>query len=64
LPLLVFKLLALVPKNDLIFVWFADWPAFLAILFTKLFRKKIVVVVGGYDTACVPEIDYGIFCSW
>ncbi|UZE93660.1 MAG: glycosyltransferase family 4 protein [Candidatus Pacearchaeota archaeon] len=64
LPLLIFKLLALVPKNDLIFVWFADWHAFLATLSAKLFRKKIVVIVGGYDAACVPEINYGAFCSW
>lgn len=60
----VFRLLFGVKNSDLLFIWFADWHAFLAVLFAKFFRKKSVVVAGGYDAACVPEIKYGVFCSW
>lgn len=61
LPLLIFKFLILVPRNDVVFVWFADWHSFIATLFTKLFRKKIIVVVGGYETSPhIPKINYGI----
>jgi len=51
-------------ESDLVFIWFAGWHAFLAVLFAKLLRKKSIVMIGGYDAACVPEINYGVFCSW
>ena len=44
---------------DLIFVWFADTHTFWAIRISKMFRKKSVVVVGGYEVAKIPEIKYG-----
>ncbi len=52
------------PKSDVIFVWFAGFQALLSVLFGKLFRKKIIVVAGGYDAAYVPEINYGAFMTW
>ncbi len=51
-------------KVNLVFIWFAGWHAFLAVIFAKIFKKKSVVVAGGYDVAYVPEINYGVFCSW
>jgi len=60
----IFKLLWNTRKVDLVFIWFAGWHAFLAVLFAKIFRKKSIVIVGGYDAACVPQINYGVFCSW
>lgn len=63
LPLLIFKFLILVPKGDIIFVQFAGWHAFLATSFAKIFRKRIIVVVGGYDAAKVPKLNYGVFAS-
>ena len=56
----VFKILTAVLKSRISFSWFADGWAFFAVLFSKLFRKKSVVVVGGYEVACVPEINYGV----
>jgi len=41
------------------FSQFADSHAFFAVLFSKLLRKKSIVVVGGYEVAKVPEIGYG-----
>jgi glycosyltransferase involved in cell wall biosynthesis len=52
------------PTCDIVFVWFAGYQALLSVLFAKLFRKKIVVVAGGYDAAYVPEIHYGAFVFW
>lgn len=58
------KLLLDVCRSDLVFVWFAGTHAFLPVLFSKIFGKKSIVIAGGYDTAKVPEIDYGVFSSW
>jgi glycosyltransferase involved in cell wall biosynthesis len=55
-----FKIMTAVLKSDISFSWFADGWAFFAVLFSKLFRKKSIVVVGGYDVACEPEINYGL----
>jgi glycosyltransferase involved in cell wall biosynthesis len=46
--------------SDLTFSWFADVHAFVAILLSKMFRKKSIVVVGGYEVAKIPEISYGL----
>jgi len=49
--------------SDLTFSWFAGWHSAFAVLFSKLFRKKTIIVVGGYDAACVPELNYGAFSN-
>lgn len=46
-------------RSDLTFSWFAAGHSFLAVLISILFRKKSVVIAGGYDVAFVPEINYG-----
>jgi glycosyltransferase involved in cell wall biosynthesis len=45
---------------DLSFAWFADWHSFYAVIFSRLMMKKSVVVAGGYDTANMPEINFGL----
>ncbi|WP_340817862.1 glycosyltransferase family 4 protein [Methanolobus sp. WCC4] len=45
--------------TDINFSWFALGYASVAVFFSKLFRKKSVVVAGGWDVASVPEINYG-----
>ena len=50
-------------KSDLTFSWFASDHAAVTVFFSKLFRKKSIVVVGGYDAAYVPEINYGAFTN-
>lgn len=44
---------------DLTFSWFAEADSFRAVLLSKIFRKKSIVVVGGCGVANVPEIGYG-----
>ena len=56
----VFKIINAVRNTDIAFCWFADVWSFIAVVSAKLFRKKSVVVVGGYDVACEQKIHYGI----
>lgn len=48
---------------DVVFCWFANINAFFSVLFSIFLRKKSLVVVGGYDAAYLPEIDYGLFVN-
>ena len=59
ISLLISKIFIEICKNDITYCWFAELPALLAVFFSKLLHKKCVVVVGGYEVASVPEIDYG-----
>ena len=42
------------------FGWFASWHTFLPVLVARLMRKPSVIVIGGFDTARMPEIGYGL----
>ena len=44
---------------DVVYAWWADLNAFFMVLFCLFLRKKSMVVVGGYEVAYVPEINYG-----
>jgi len=52
-----------VRQSNLTFSWFAGWHSAFAVFFSELFRKNFIVIVGGYDAAYVPEIDYGAFTN-
>jgi len=58
-PLVLLKLLRGVLWADIVYCWFADLNAFFLTLFSVIFRKKSLVVVGGYEVAYVPEMSYG-----
>ena len=56
------NLLHVVPavlRADLVFGWFASWHTFLPITLAWLLRKPSVQIVGGFDTANMPDIGYG-----
>ncbi len=56
------KLLGLVPallRCDLVFGWFASWHTFFPITLAWLLRRPSVLIVGGFDTANMPDIGYG-----
>jgi len=61
---LALKILKGVVRNDLTFCWFAELPAYFAVLFSKMLKKKCIVVVGGYEVANVPEVNYGGMLSF
>lgn len=50
-------------KYDLFYCWFADYHSFLPVLFAKAFRKRSIIVVGGYDVCRINSLHYGAFCS-
>lgn len=47
-----------VSQSDLIITWFADSSKF-PVRIAKLFGRKVVVIIGGYDVARVESIGYG-----
>jgi glycosyltransferase involved in cell wall biosynthesis len=46
-------------RADLVFGWFASWHTFLPITLAWLLRKPSVMIIGGFDTANMPDIGYG-----
>jgi glycosyltransferase involved in cell wall biosynthesis len=46
-------------RADLVFGWFASWHTFLPITLAWILRRPSVMVVGGFDTANMPDIGYG-----
>jgi len=55
----IFSVIKKLSKTDIVFCWFAYRSALLPLIIAKMFNKKIIIVVGGWDCANVPEIDYG-----
>lgn len=58
-----FKLFKEVLRADVVYSRWADLNAFFAVLFSAPLRKKSVVVIGGYEVANVPQINYGTLLS-
>ncbi len=46
-----------VQNSSLVFCWFASWHSLFPIWFARLLGKPSLVVVGGYDTANLPEAE-------
>jgi glycosyltransferase involved in cell wall biosynthesis len=49
------------PAMSIAFTRFADWHSAIIAFFCSLYRKKLVVVVGGYDAYWLPEFGYGVY---
>jgi glycosyltransferase involved in cell wall biosynthesis len=48
-----------VAKSDLVLCWCADLSSLVAALAAKFLRRKSIVIVMGYEVACMPKIGYG-----
>lgn len=57
--LLLRELRGRLAQADLIFAWFASVPNLVPILTAWALHIPSIVVVGGYDTARLPEINFG-----
>ena len=53
------RLGSMLQNADLVFAWFASLHSALPVLAAAGLGKPSIVVVGGYDTANMPEIGYG-----
>jgi glycosyltransferase involved in cell wall biosynthesis len=56
-------LLFRINKFSIIHCWFADYHAFLPALFAKVFKKKFLLAIGGYDAIYFPELKYGAYSN-
>ena len=57
-------------QTDMVYAWFADFHTVLPVAVCRITHKPIVIVLGGYDVAQLPELRYGAhlgkfrsFCS-
>ena len=48
-----------VVRADVVFGWFASWHTFFPITLAWLLGKPSVMIIGGFDTANMPNIGYG-----
>ena len=46
-------------RADAVFGWFASWHTFFPVTLAWLMRKPTVQIIGGFDTANMPDIGYG-----
>ncbi len=46
-------------RADVVFGWFASWHTFFPITLAWMLRKPSVLIIGGFDTANMPDIGYG-----
>jgi glycosyltransferase involved in cell wall biosynthesis len=53
------KVIRGVLRSDLVFGWFASWHTFFPVTLAWLLGKPSVMIVGGFDTANMPDIGYG-----
>lgn len=63
----LFRMLAFIAWNlknsEIVFIRFADYYAAVLAIICKVFRLKLVIVVGGYDAVHIPEYHYGVYDS-
>jgi len=59
-PLPLFRLAM---ESDIIYSWFAGPYSALATYYGNIFGTKTALMLGGYETARIPEIGYGAFLN-
>lgn len=57
------RLIRELPRTNLVYGWFADYHMALPVLFSGLWRKPVVISVGGMDAVAHPQMGYGVFQS-
>jgi len=59
---LFFYLLSNLFVKDVVFVsWFADYHSALMAFVAKLTRKKSIILIGGQEAVCYPELKKGVY---
>lgn len=53
------ELVSKIRRADVLVVWFASWHALVPLLASRLLGRPSLLIVGGFDTAAMPEIGYG-----
>lgn len=60
---LFYWLLKNIKIAQVVYVWFADYHSLLPVFFSKICKKKSIIVLGGYEVTYLPEIKYGSFSN-
>lgn len=50
-------------SSKAVIIWFADYHAAVATIIARVFKKKVILFLGGYDTICYKEFQKGVFCK-
>jgi len=50
-----------IPKSQVVICWFSDYHGFFPLLISKVFKKKFIVIVGGFDAVSYKKLNYGVF---
>jgi len=53
------RVLAALRRNDVVVGWWASWHTFIPFTLAWLTRRPSLLIVGGFDTANMPDIGYG-----
>lgn len=53
------RLMYHLPGKSFVYVWFADYHSLLPVVLARLLGKSSFVVIGGYDAARRPDLNYG-----
>lgn len=53
------RLLPRLLRSDVVVGWWASWHTFWPITLAWLLRKPSLLIIGGFDTAAMPDIGYG-----
>ena len=56
----LFRLVPMLLRSDLVVGWWASWHTFWPITLACLLRKPSLLIIGGFDTAAMPDIGYGL----
>ena len=56
-----FKSIIYLSRSKFLISWFNDYHTFIPILFSKLFFKKSIIIVGGYDAIVDNKNSHGVF---
>jgi glycosyltransferase involved in cell wall biosynthesis len=58
-----FHLIKEILWSDVVYSWFANLNAFFIVLICIFLHKKSIIVIGGYEVAYTPKINYGALLS-
>ncbi|BBM68755.1 glycosyltransferase family 4 protein [Rhodothermus marinus] len=51
------------PEAALVLGWFVDYHMVLPVRMARRRKIPVAVVLGGFDSRCLPELNDGVFCS-
>ena len=60
----LFQVVADLLNSELVYLWFGSFVALPILCLAKMFKKKIIIVAGGFDVARLDEFNHGAFSKF